>query len=262
MKIRGIIGGYFGYILLKKFGRHAMAPDYQDATSYEGLSKLEVLFGKDVWQEIRDKAVIDYGCGHGKEAIEIALRGARKVIGTDTWAQALVKANENARKAGVTDICEFTDLAKRQQNLEDPLAADVIFSLDAFEHYNNPKWILQHMRSLLKEGGRVRICFGPLWLHPYGGHLFSIFPWSHLLFTERAQIRWRSDFKTDGATQFHEVDGGLNQMTIHQFRTLVDDSDFTVEEFAPVPIRKLRWMHFPFTREFTTSVVRCTLVTK
>lgn len=256
----GFVGGRVGYALLKRMGRHAMAPDYQSATSYEGISKLEALFGPGVWDEIKDKTVIDYGCGYGQEAVEMAQRGARRVIGIDTWEKALGRANENARKAGVTSICEFTGTEQASQAGLHRQMADVIFSLDAFEHYTDPESILKHMRSLIKPGGRVRICFGPPWLHPYGGHLFSIFPWSHLIFTEKAQIRWRSDFKSDGATRFHEVDGGLNQMTIRKFRKLVVASDFTIEKLEPVPIRKLRWFSNALTREFTTSVVRCTLI--
>jgi SAM-dependent methyltransferase len=254
----GIIGGRLGYALLKNFGQHAMAPDYQNAACYDGLSKLEVLFDKNIWREAKDKVVIDYGCGYGKEAIELAQHGAKKVVGIDTWDKALRTARESAANVGLSpDRCDFTDAANDKD-----LQADVIFSLDAFEHYNHPAGILKHMRSLLKPGGKVFVCFGPPWLHPYGGHLFSIFPWSHLLFTEEAQIRWRSDFKTDGATRFHEVDGGLNQMTLAEFQKLVANSDFRMEKFEPVPIRKLRWASNALTREYTTSVVRCVLATK
>jgi hypothetical protein len=58
------------------------------------------------------------------------------------------------------------------------------------------------MRRMIKPDGCVIAAFGPTWFHPLGGHLFSVFPWAHLIFTERALIRWRSDFKTDGATRF------------------------------------------------------------
>lgn len=257
----GFVGGRLGYSLLKSLGTHATAPDYQNAVSYDGKSKLEVLFGNDVWNEVAGKIAIDYGCGHGDQAIEMAQHGAKKVIGIDTWEKSLSKAKESAVRAGVSQICEFTGAEK--DSLSDLLPkADVIFSLDAFEHYNNPGLILEHMCTLLKPGGRVLVCFGPPWLHPYGGHLFSIFPWSHLLFTEKAQIRWRADFKNDGATRFNEVDGGLNQMTIRQFRQLIAESDFEMEKFEQVPIRKLRWLSNSLTREFTTSVVRCTLVSR
>jgi SAM-dependent methyltransferase len=239
-----------------------MDSDYQSAVSYSGLSKLEILFGPNVWSEVQDKVVIDYGCGHGNELVEIAQHGAQRVIGIDTREKSIRLAKENATKAGLSHLCEFTGVGQKQQSAQDIPPADVIFSLDAFEHYDNPGEILNQMRKLLKPDGRVLICFGPPWLHPYGGHLFSIFPWSHILFTENAQIRWRSDFKSDGAKRFHEVDGGLNQMTIRQFKKLVEQSEFKMEHFEAVPIRNLRYISNPLTQEFTTSVVRCTLVVK
>jgi hypothetical protein len=102
--------------------------------------------------------------------------------------------------------------------------------------------------------------FGPTWYHPLGGHQFSVFPWSHLLFTEKALIRWRSHFKQDGATRFNEVEGGLNQMTISRFERLIAASDFEFQSLEAVPIRKLRRLHNRLTREFFSAIVRCRLV--
>jgi len=53
-------------------------------------------------------------------------------------------------------------------------------------------------------------------------------------------MRWRSEFKTDGATRFQEVAGGLNQMTIHKFEGLVADSPFRIATMELVPIRRLQ----------------------
>jgi hypothetical protein len=115
------------------------------------------------------------------------------------------------------------------------------------------------MRPLLGPGGRVLVAFGPPWFHPLGGHVFSIFPWSHLLFTERALIRWRSDFSHDGATRFGEVEGGLNGMTVRRFGRIVAESGYAVEHFEAVPIRKLRFLAAGPTREFLTAIIRCRL---
>jgi SAM-dependent methyltransferase len=132
-------------------------------------------------------------------------------------------------------------------------------SLDAFEHFDDPAQILKIMRGLLKPDGRVIAMFGPTWYHPLGGHQFSVFPWSHLLFTEKALIRWRSDFKRDNATRFNEVEGGLNQMSISRFERIVAASDFEFESLEAVPIRKLRRFHNRLTREFFSAIVRCRL---
>jgi hypothetical protein len=87
-----------------------------------------------------------------------------------------------------------------------------------------------------------------------------VFPRAHLIFTEKSLIRWRSDFKSDGATRLCEAEGGLNQMTIRRFRSIVAESGFKFAEFEPIPIRKLRIFANLMTREFTTAIVRCKLV--
>jgi len=253
MEFLGFIGGNLGYRLLRR-----IRPDgdetgtYCDTSAYQSRSKMELLFGRDVWMHVKGNHVLDFGCGMGNEAIEMARNGARKVTGIDSRQRVLEIAKETARIAGLAQICKFTTVTQD--------TVDVIFSVDGFEHYDKPDEILSLMKRLLVPGGRVLICFGPPWLHPYGGHLFSVFPWAHLIFTEKSLIRWRADFKNDGATRFDEVEGGLNKMTVGLFQKLVQASGFEIEKFESVPIKKLRWFSSPFTREFTTSVVRCMLI--
>jgi SAM-dependent methyltransferase len=254
----GIVGGTLGYELLRRIdpgGKSAdPAPGQQfpwQSAAYAGKSKTEVLFGPGIWAEVEGKLAIDFGCADGAEAIAMAKHGARRVIGIDTRESVLEIARRAAEAAGVADRCSFSTRTDER--------ADVIFSIDWFEHHHDPAALLAEMRRLLDDAGRVHISFGPAWYHPMGGHLFSVFPWSHLIFTERALIRWRSDFKTDGATRFHEVEGGLNQMTIGRFERLLAQSAFRVERFETPPIKKLRRFHNRLTREFFSSYVRCTL---
>ena len=246
----GIIGGEIGYRLLKAYCPSGET-GYLTGEVYKGRSKIEVLFGPQIWDEIRDKVVIDFGCGWGEEAVDIARHGAKKVIGLDLRERLLKSARETAASAGVSDICAFVTKTEEK--------ADVIMSLDAFEHFDDPAEILKIMRGLLKPDGRVIAMFGPTWYHPLGGHQFSVFPWSHLLFTEKALIRWRSDFKRDNATRFNEVEGGLNQLSINRFERIVAASDFEFESLEAVPIRKLRRFHNRLTREFFSAIVRCRL---
>ena len=226
-------------------------PDTCSGAAYAGKSKLAILLGPEFLQHIKGKAVIDFGCGDGAEAIEIAQNGAAYVYGVDIRASLLDTARQRAQSAGVQDICRFGF------NADEP--ADIIVSLDSFEHFSDPLQVLRVMDSLLKPEGEVIASFGPTWYHPLGGHLFSVFPWAHLIFSEKALIRWRSDFKTDGATAFGEVAGGLNQMTIRRFEELVAASPFKIDQLDLVPIRKVKALHNRATREFTTALVRCRL---
>ena len=102
--------------------------------------------------------------------------------------------------------------------------------------------------------------FGPTWFHPLGAHLFSVLPLAQILFTEASLTRWRADFKTDGAMKLSEVAGGLNQMTVARFIQLVEKSPLKIDRLETAPIRKLKTIANPWTREFTTAIVRCTLV--
>jgi SAM-dependent methyltransferase len=247
----GFIGGDFGYHVLRYASRNAVRQPGCDGSAYRHRSKIETLLGPGIWQALAGKTVLDFGCGAGLDTIELARRGARRVIGLDIRDDVLDAARKEADAAGVADRCVFTtDTDER---------VDVIVSIDGFEHYGDPAGVLRAMRRLVRPDGRVFVTFGPPWFHPRGGHLFSVFPWAHLLFTEKALIRWRSDFKSDGATRFCEVAGGLNQMTVRRFRALVDGSDFAVERFDAVPIRRLRGLANPLTREFLTAMVRCVL---
>ena len=224
-------------------------PDVCTGKAFAGRSKLELL-GTPL--DVEGKTVIDFGCGEGHECVELARRGARKVIGVDIRRELLDRARDLARQQGVSGTCEFVQYPQDK--------ADMMISLDAFEHFEKPAEILSIMESLVKPEGSIRVSFGPTWYHPLGGHLFSVFPWAHLLFSEKALIRWRSDFKDDGATRFHEVAGGLNQMTIRRFEEIVQKSSLKPKWFECVPIRKLRSLHNSATREFTTAIVRCELV--
>ncbi|MGO9970422.1 MAG: class I SAM-dependent methyltransferase [Bryobacteraceae bacterium] len=227
-------------------------PDSSGGCVYQGKSKLAILMGAEFFAKIAGKVVIDFGCGEGTEAVEMAGRGARRVIGIDIRDDVLEAARQKAVRAGVQDGCVFVFSTKE--------LADIVVSVDAFEHFADPAEILRIMSTLLQPAGEVILSFGPTWYHPLGGHLFSVFPWAHILLGEKALIRWRSTFKTDGATRFSEVAGGLNQMTIAKFEELIAGSPLKVASLELVPIKKLRRFHNRFTREFTTAIVRCRLV--
>lgn len=246
----GFIGGDVGIQLLDSASRGGtvMFPDI--ATAYVGRSKLEVLMSSRIWDQVRGKSVLDFGCGHGVEAIEMAEHGARRVIGVDLNEPCLAGARQRAIESGVADRCIFANETREH--------VDVILCLDAFEHFADPAGILKAMSDQLNEGGKVLVSFGPTWYHPLGGHLFSVFPWAHLLIAESALIKWRSMYKTDGAKTIEQA--GLNRMTIARFKNLVARSPLRFESCETVPIRRLRQLHNALTREFTTATVRATLV--
>jgi SAM-dependent methyltransferase len=199
--------------------------------------------------------VLDFGCGYGRECLEMAAAGARRVVGLDIRESVLARARRLAEESGLAGVRSFT----RDPSTIGPDSVDVVTSFDAFEHFADPAGVLDRTYDLLRPGGLALVTFGPPWYHPKGGHLFSAFPWAHPVFSEEALVRWRPDVKRDGARRFREVEGGLNGMTIGRFVSPAASSRLSLDVLEAVPIRPLRPLHCRATRELTTSIVRARL---
>ena len=100
----------------------------------------------------------------------MARNSAARVIGVEANERYVSAARENLRLSGIKN-CEFVT---RTDEL-----ADVVLSLDSFEHFDQPDKVLSEMARLLKPDGRVISSFGYSWYHPLGGHM-PLFPWAHL----------------------------------------------------------------------------------
>jgi len=247
----GLIGGTLGAWLLRRFAPRSDGEGLADEP--DPIARLTHFFGSSVFREFRGKTVADFGSGTGSVSVAVAQQVSdAQVIGIEIQPRHRERARERAAEAGVEARCHF------RPNLDQPV--DIILSLDAFEHFSDPAGALSTMHQWLRPGGSVLAAFGPTWLHPYGGHLFSVFPWAHLLFTEAALMHWRSNFRNDGANRFSEVEGGLNQMRVKRFEKLVRDSPLKLESLDPVPIRGLKLLALWPLREFGTSLVVCRLI--
>src|SRR5688572_29310176 len=143
--VMGIIGGTLGYRMLRYLSPGGTGNNEYQA--YKDRSKIEVLFGPQIWDELRDKVVLDFGCEGGLESIDMAQHGARKVIGLDLYEDSLAGARRRANEAGVGDKCVFATTTEEK--------VDVIVTMDAFEHFADPAQILRIMRGLLKDGGYI-----------------------------------------------------------------------------------------------------------
>ena len=96
-----LIGGTLGYRLLRAI--RPTGDTELDGSAYTNTSKLDVLLGDPFWEEVRDRTVIDFGCGTGSESIEMAQKGAARVIGLDIRDTVLEQARSNARRQGAGD---------------------------------------------------------------------------------------------------------------------------------------------------------------
>ncbi len=70
------------------------SPNYCNGSAYANKSKLAVLMGEDFFARIAAKTVIDFGCGEGDDALEMAAKGAARVIGIDIREDVLQVARQ------------------------------------------------------------------------------------------------------------------------------------------------------------------------
>ena len=75
---------------------------------------------------VRDKRVMDFGCGSGVVAIAAALAGARNVIACDLDADALLASAENARLNSV-ELQLLDNADKAQERCDVLIVADVLY---------------------------------------------------------------------------------------------------------------------------------------
>ena len=262
------IGGHLGVSLFRLIS-HGPEPKRSEGNgSHEphlsGARKLERYFGSAIWNEFAGKTVLDFGCGSGFEAVAAAHKGAEVVYGIDIRDRLLEDARILADKEGVGSHCVFLHAQRDSADIENLRGmVNFAYSLDSFEHYADPKTILDLLYGLLVPGGSLYVSFGPPWRHPRGGHMFFLcsIPWFHLIFSEQAILTVRAQHRTDGAKSFGEVEGGLNQMTVGQFTRLIQEARFRIRELRLIPIKGLSVLtKSNALREYFTSVVRCTLI--
>jgi len=106
-------------------------PNRLSGEYYAGRSKLKVHLGEDIFERLRGKTVVDFGCGQGHQTIEIAQQGAALSIGVDVREELLVAAGEKAAGVPNATFLNSTRLGTTQ-------FADFVLSIDAFEHFADP----------------------------------------------------------------------------------------------------------------------------
>lgn len=222
-------------------------------------------FGDSLWKKIKNKKVLDLGCGEGGFALALAENGPSCVVGLDVYP-GFKFAKIYAEKNGITN------LKLVQGDIKDWAANDfdVCISHDSFEHFHEPGKTLSEMVRVTKPGGRILIKFGPTWASPWGRHMSGTIrkdrPWIHLLVPERAVMRCHSVYHNENIlkTNYHELQGGLNKMTISIFKNILNKQKqieiraFRI--FASFSARLRFLTRLPFLQDFFGSGIMVELI--
>jgi SAM-dependent methyltransferase len=253
-----LINGIFGERLASLVPRRRINPNHGTSTSMTIDRALDYLRQTvdDFPERLRDKDVLDYGCGSGWQCCALAKLGVvRSITGVDI--RLFDSMRESARSAGVEGRVKFL----AHDRIEGQF--DVVYSCSSFEHFADPEGELRRMIGLTRSGGEIIISFAEPWYSPYGSHMsgYTGLPWSNLIFSERALMKIRSNYRSDGATRYGEVEGGLNRMTVAKFERIVRSAPGArLDELFLHGVKKLPLVtRIPVVRELMTSAVSCVL---
>ncbi|MBC8264168.1 MAG: class I SAM-dependent methyltransferase [Anaerolineales bacterium] len=229
--------------------------------------------------DLKDKDVLDVGCGLGGKTLFHLQKGARSVTGLDI-SQTNVQIAQScfAEREPASSRHPWLVVADAAAMPFADNSFDLAISTYTFEHLADPARALEEIERVIKPGGEVFISFPP-YFSPWGAHLtdWIHFPWCQVLFSERALLNVaRAIEETEhvhaSLPDFARIDLAgavelphVNKLTVSGFERLLEASSLEIlsKTHRPVGAQKARVLRpvlslatkIPILREAFTSVV-------
>ena len=120
------------------------------------FNTLDQIFRKDMYERyqftiancepIKGRTFLDVGCGNALYSLELARKGAAKVVGIDIAEVMIGLCKKSAEAENLSDRCTFiqTDLLEYKPNQK----FDVSFGIGLFDYIKNPLPVLTKMREV------------------------------------------------------------------------------------------------------------------
>jgi ubiquinone/menaquinone biosynthesis C-methylase UbiE len=184
-----------------------------------------------------DAVVLDLGAAGGIHAGVVAAR-VRRLHAADMqdqnvrWNGEFVKLlSEKFNRHGLDlpmSRIEF-NVTDAQHLIYRDAWFDVVISINAFEHIQNPALALAEVGRVLKHGGVFYVSFDPLWTADTGSHFSHLVPepWAHLIMSDAEYV---TRMKAAGAStgEIEDFARAMNRWRLSQFKELFEDKAFGI----------------------------------
>jgi SAM-dependent methyltransferase len=133
--------------------------------------------------DLRDKAVLEIGCGFGGYGLHALSKGASFYHGIDISSLRIREARNLL--ASQTDATNFRLLEGDSRKLDtvESESVDLVVCDAVLEHIQGIELVFQEVARVLKSGGRAFFSTSPIWRTWNGGHIIRYMPvpWGHLI---------------------------------------------------------------------------------
>jgi 2-polyprenyl-3-methyl-5-hydroxy-6-metoxy-1,4-benzoquinol methylase len=119
-------------------------------------NKLDQVFRKDMYERfqftiancepIKGRTFLDVGCGNALYSLELARKGAAKVVGIDISEVMIGLCRKSSDDQNLSDRCTFVQTDLLEYNPESKF--DVSFGIGLFDYIRNPLPVLTKMREV------------------------------------------------------------------------------------------------------------------
>ncbi|MBJ13547.1 MAG: hypothetical protein CMG62_10820 [Candidatus Marinimicrobia bacterium] len=249
-KVLKLIDAHHGEIssnldLLKELHNEFETIDLKNNYKFESLltsSRQRFNYLKEKKIGLKGKKVADFGAGHGDSLFLCKELGFSRAVGLDFSDKDFIPHQEDLDE----DVFSFIDF-RTLDLVKDPLGIkdfDLITSFSAFEHFDDPKAVLDKCYESLAKGGHLYTEFAAF-NSPYATHRkkFSGVPHIQNIFNEEVSFNFFYDYL--------KINNKINRYTgekILDGNPYPEVNRYLIEDYEKIFLDKNRWEVIEYTK--------------